>query len=351
MKARFVVLFALVVFLSTFASADFLQTNLVSDGSVAALHTDAQLINPWGIAFSGTSPFWIGDNGTGLSTLYNGVGVKNNAIIVTIPPGGGAGAPTGVAFNGVAANFGGDNFLFATENGTLAGWRGALGATAETLFTKAGGADYTGLAIIGNKAYLANNAGGLDVYDHGTHALVGTFFDPTAPAGYAPFNVELINGKLYVTFSKTSGGVLGEGFIDIFDPTTNTFTRLIQNGGNLADPWGLALAPSTFGQFGGDLLVGNFADGKINAYDAAGLYVGTLKDQNGNDLVNESLWDIAFGNNGAGSNPNTLYLTAGLHNEEHGLFASVQFVPEPTSMMLLGSGMAGVLVRLKRRKS
>lgn len=350
MKARIAALLAFVFLGSSLLLADtagYLQTNLVSDGSVSALHTDSQLINPWGIAESSGSPFWVGDNGSGVSTLYNTAGVKQG-IVVTIPPGGGTGAPTGVVFNGVAANFNGDNFLFATENGQLAGWRGALGTTAEVLGSSAG-ADYTGIAISGNQAYLADNVGNkIDVYTSGQNTPSASYTDSTVPAGYAPFNVQIIGGKVYVTYALTAGGGVGDGFVDVFDPVTHTFTRLISNG-VLADPWGLALAPTTFGQFGGDLLVGNFADGTINAFDAnSGSYLGTLMTPGGTDISNESLWGLQFGNGGNGGDKNTLYFTAGLANEEHGLFGAIAPVPEPTSMVLLGSGLAGVIMRRRR---
>ena len=355
MKARVAALLAFVFLGSSLVLADssgYVQTNLVSDGSVAAKTIDPNLINPWGIAESGSSPFWVGDNHTGVSTLYNTAGVKQG-LTVTIPPGGGKGAPSGLAFNASSGTgaFNSDLFLFATENGTLAGWRGALGAAAETLFTSSTpNADYTGLALIGNQAYLADNVNNrIDVVDGNTAMLTGSFTDPSVPAGYAPFNIQNIGGKLYVTYALTAGGGVGDGFVDIFDPVTHTFTRLI-SGGVLADPWGLALAPSTFGIFANDLLVGNFADGTINAFDPnSGAKLGTLMTPGGLTISNDSLWALQFGNGGNGGDKNTLYFTAGLTNEEHGLFGAITFVPEPTSMVLLGTGLAGVMMRRKRR--
>jgi uncharacterized protein (TIGR03118 family) len=352
MRARLVVLFSAVLLMTSLASADYVQTNLVSDGSVSALHTDPSLINPWGVAFSATSPFWVGDNGTGLSTLYNSTGVKQG-LVVTIPQsGGGTSTPSGVAFNN-SGKFNGDTFIFVTEAGQVAGWRGALGTTAEVLFdNSASGASYTGVVQDGGYLFATDFANGkIDVIPGtGLPALPGNFTDPTLPSGYAPFNIEKIGSNFYVTYAPKGNGITGAGtgIIDVFDANGNFIKRLI-TGGTLDNPWGLALAPSTFGQFGGDLLVGNFGDGTINAFDnSTGGFLGTLADMNGVAFVNESLWALTFGNGGNGGDKNTLYLTAGLANEEHGLFASITAVPEPMSLMLMGSGLAGVLLRRKQ---
>ena len=353
MRARLVVLFSALVLMSSLAYADYVQTNLVSDGSVSALHTDPNLINPWGIAASATSPFWVGDNGTGRSTLYNSTGVPQ-ALVVTIPqPGAGMSSPSGVAFNN-SGKFNNDIFIFVTEAGQIAGWRGALGTTAEVLFdNSAGGASYTGVVQSGGYLFATDFANGkVDVIPGtGLPALPGNFTDPTLPSGYAPFNIEKIGSNFYVTYAPKDNGTIGAGtgFVDVFDANGNFIKRLI-TGGTLDNPWGMALAPSTFGQFGGDLLVGNFGDGRINAFDSStGTFLGTLADMNGVAFVNESLWALTFGNGGNGGDKNTLYLTAGLHDEQGGLLASITAVPEPTSMVLLGSGLAGMPLRRKQR--
>jgi uncharacterized protein (TIGR03118 family) len=339
------------------ARADFFeQANLVTSA------TDPDLINPWGISHSGTSPFWVSDNGTGKSTLYNSVGAKHG-LIVTMPAG--SEPITGQVFNS-SANFNGDRFLFASEAGTIAGWRPALGTTAEQVFAVAG-AVYKGLAITGAQDNLlaANfHSGAVDVFDSTHTAPIGSFFDPTAPAGYAPFNIQNIGGKIYVTYAQQDAtghedvpGV-GHGLVDVFDPVTHTFTRLVTGsaaGGTvdaLNSPWGLALAPSTFGAFGDKLLVGNFGDGKINAFDpTSGAFLGTLTDANGDPLVNPGLWGLIFGNGGSGGDPNKLYFTAGGAEEDIGVFGQISAIPEPASVVLFGLGAALALVHTAAGRS
>ena len=319
--------------------------------------TDPDLVNPWGVSFSATSPFWVSDNGTGKATLYNSVGVKQG-LVVSMPIG--ATAVTGQVFNG-AASFHGDTFIFASENGAIAGWRGALGTTAEILFTPAG-ANYKGLAISTDKSTLfaANFASGaIDVF--GAGGVTGSFVDPTLPAGYKAFNVQNLGGTLYVTFALASGGDdvagAGHGFLGTFDPVSHAFTRLVSQGA-LDSPWGVALAPAGFGSLGGDLLVGNFGDGKINAFDkVTGALVGTLADAASNPLVIDGLWGLAFGNGGNGGSMSSLYVTAGPNEETGGLFAridtlSVAAVPEPAEFALMLGGL-GLLSaqRLRRRRA
>jgi len=316
----------------------FNQTTLLTNAS------DPDLINPWGISFSNTSPFWVSDQATGKSTLYSATGVKQ-ALIVTIP----GGNPTGQVNNGTA-NFNGDLFLFATLGGSITGWRGALGTTAETLFTEPASA-YTGLAISAAKdtLYAANaRSGAVDVFN--TAGLTGSFFDPTIPTGFTPYAVQNLGGTLYVTFSNRLNNSPGAGYVDTFDPVTHTFTRLISNGA-LDQPWGAAIAPAAWGQYAGDLLVGNFGDGKINIFNPTnGALIGTIATQLGTDISNPGLWAIVFGNNGAGSNPNSLYLVAGGAAETTGIFARIDFVPEPASILGVLSGL-GMLVFFRRRRA
>lgn len=320
------------------------ETTLVSSD------TDSDLINPWGISFGAATPFWISDNGVGKATLYNGAGVKQG-LIVSMPAG--SEPITGQVFNGTAS-FNGDLFLFASENGTIAGWRGALGTTAEQLFGVPD-AVYKGLAISNAKdtLYAANFHGGtIDVFDSTHSAPIASYSDPTIPAGFAPFNVQNVGGVFYVTFARqdTAGEDdvpgAGNGFVDVFNPTTHTFSRLISNG-VLNSPWGVTVAPASFGAAGGALLVGNFGDGTINAFGLNGAGLGALADLTGSPLVSDGLWALSFGNNGAGFNPNSLYITAGPDDEMGGLFARVDAVPEPSTAILIGCGLA--LLRFRRR--
>lgn len=344
------VLLALLVLGDLSAAAGAGPVGRYQETTLVTSATDPDLINPWGISFSPASPFWISDNGTGKSTLYNSMGVKQG-LVISMPAGGAA--VTGQVFNGSAA-FKADSFLFASENGTIMGWRGALGTVAETLFTVSG-AVYKGLAISSDKQTLyASNfaAGTLDVFN--SSGLVSSIADPTVPAGYAPFNVQNIGGKIYVTFALSNGhddiAGAGHGFVKVFDPATGTFTSLVAQG-SLDSPWGLALAPLGFGALGGDLLVGNFGDGSINAYDpGSGLFEGTLADINANPLSIDGLWGLSFGNGGNGGSAGSLYLTAGPNGETGGLFARIDAiaVPEPGTLALVLIATTGLVRRRPR---
>jgi uncharacterized protein (TIGR03118 family) len=323
-----------------------------------ANHTDPNLKNPWGVAFSTSSPFWVSDNATGKATLYDGTGVPN-ALVVTIPKfGGGTGVPTGVVSN-ETASFNGDRFIFATEDGTIAGWRGALGTTTEALSLPSNNNVYKGLAsgAVGGHTYLYAadfRNGVIGVFkDAGAPNLTGNFTDPNLPAGFAPFNIQNLGGQMYVAYAKqaTPGGAdedpgPGRGFVSVFDLNGNLIKRLVTQGA-LNAPWGMALTPPGFGLPVGDLLVGNFGDGLINAYDPSGTLVGTIADTGGALIVNSGLWALTFGNGGNGSNPTSLYVTAGLAGETEGLLARID-VPEPTLGLLLVSV---AMLGLTQRKS
>jgi len=341
----------------------FSQHNLVSDIPGLASYTDPALSNPWGVSFSGTSPFWISDNKTGLSTLYNSTGVKLG-LVVSIPPAvgqQGPAAPTGQVFNPVKTNFGGAAFIFATEDGTISSWKGSNGTNAVLQFdNSANGAVYKGIAMAssGSNTYLYatdfhNNA--ITVLDSNFNkvSLGGSFSDPTLPAGYAPFNIQSWGGNLYVTYALQDAAAHddvsgpGHGFVDVFDTNGNLISRLISMG-SLNSPWGLAWAPAGFGKFTGDLLVGNFGDGSINAFDPiTGQWLAQLDDPNGNPIVNLGLWNIGFGNGGNGGRTDYLYFTAGIPGngniEDHGLFGSLSATPEPGTLTLLGSGLASLI--------
>ena len=329
-------------------------TNLVSDGvsGTSAAHHDSNLVNPWGIAFEPSGPVWVANNGTQTSTLYDGSGAPQS-LIVTIPDGKGVDGkgtsanPTGVILYTGSTDFvvsntagsGSAQFIYDGEGGTLAGWSPRTGNAAVTMYDDAaGGAVYKGLALAatsgGNRLFAAdfhNNK--IDVFDarFAKTVAAGGFKDPSLPAGYAPFNLALIGGKFYVAFAQQQAPAnhdnasgAGLGLVDVFDLDGNFMQHLIATGGALNAPWGMALAPSDFGPFSGDLLVGNFGDGRINAYDAAsGAFKGTLSDSNGKAIAYPGLWGIAFGND-AGSQPhNTLFFAAGINGEADGIYGRI----------------------------
>lgn len=339
----------------------FIQQNLVSDIPGLAANTDPNLINPWGISHSSTSPFWVSDNHTGLATLYNGSGIPLS-LVVTVPPSPGdtAGSPTGQVFNSNTSNFKGARFIFATEDGTISSWQPSDGTSAVRNAISTSGAVYKGLALADNGShsylYAADfHNGKVDVFDSNFSpvTLSGTFTDPSLPAGYAPFNIQNIGGKLYVTFAVQDAAAhddvpgAGHGIVDVFNADGSIVKRLI-TGGSLNSPWGLTLAPTGFGSFGSDLLVGNFGDGTINAFDPlTGMPVGQLDDASGNPVTNLGLWALTFGNGSSGGDTHTLYFTAGIPGggqvEDHGLFGSIAPTPEPGMLALFGGGLLSLI--------
>ncbi len=327
------------------------QTNLVSD-LPGAQFTDANLLNPWGLTHSPTSPWWISDNGAGVSTLYNGSGqpqFQPVPLVVTIPPPGGSpegttAAPTGDVFNGTTGFVvkkgtasGPAAFIFATEDGTISGWNRQVDPTHAILevdnSTVGAGAVYKGLALVNNHLYATNfRFGTIDVFDSTftqVHLGADAFSDAAIPDGYAPFGIANIQGDLFVTYAKQDQAKhddvagAGHGFVDIFDPSGHLLKRLVLRR-FLNSPWGLALAPDDFGPFSGALLVGNFGNGLINAFDSSnGRFLGQLHDQQGNLIQNNGLWGLAFGNDHSAGPSNTLFFTAGLNHEADGLFGAI----------------------------
>ena len=313
------------------------QTNLTADQAGVAAHTDAQLANPWGISFIPGQVFWIANNNGGTSTTYDAAGNKGT-ITVGIPVAANnpcnPACPTGTVANTVTTDFGGASFLFDTEDGTITAWSGAANAVTK-VDNSASGAVYKGLALVSNSQgdfLLAANfhSGAVEVYDHNFQPATlsgGTFVDPNLPAGYAPHGVHVINGVVYVTYAAQDSAKhdpmigAGLGLVDLFQ-TDGTFRRRGITGGKLNAPWGVVQASANFGTFSNDLLVGNFGDGVMNAYDSTGNFLGQVVDSNGAVISNPGLWDMLFGAGGTGD-PNTLYFTAGSASQTHGLFASL----------------------------
>ncbi len=324
-------------------------TDLMSDGVVPAAHVDADLVNPWGLVFNPEGPAWMVDNHSGVVTIDKGDGVKL-PLVVTIPsPSGATSAPTGIVFNG-STDFavsegdksGPSRFLFATEDGTIAAWAPDVDPTNAIIRVdkSASGAVFKGLALAGNGSghflYATDfHNGRIDVFDAGFNdaILPGAFTDSRVPAGYAPFGIANIGGDLYVTFAKQDkdkmDDVAGEGFgfVDEFDANGN-LVRRVATRGQLDAPWGIALAPGNFGRFSNDLLVGNFGDGRINAYDlSSGEFRGQLRGSDSKPLVIQGLWGRAFGNGVLDQPTGTLFFTAGPDDESHGIYGRIDPMP------------------------
>ncbi|HZP13774.1 MAG TPA: TIGR03118 family protein [Nevskiaceae bacterium] len=288
-------------------------------------HVDASLKNPWGIAFNPAGFVWVANNHTDTSTLYDGNGNKQS-LEVALPE---EFEPTGIVYNGSGA-FAGAIFIFAGESGAIAAW--STGTTAQTKFTASDGAVYTGLAIAGTQLYAADfHNGKVDVIDTNFAKVASTgFVDPNLPAHYAPFGIQAIGNRIVVAYAERDEGTgdespgAGKGIVDSFNTSGGDLVRVIGTGGALNAPWGIALAPASFGAFSSDLLVGNFGDGKINAFSpTTGALIGTLKDAGGTDIALEGLWGIAFGNGINNQPSNALFFAAGLNDEENGLYGKI----------------------------
>ena len=336
----FFALLALGCFLfSDAASAQYSATTLVANQPAKAPHTDPNLVNAWGLARAGTSPFWVSDNGTGVSTLYDGMG-NQIPLIVSVPAlAGGKGSPTGIVFNGsqdfvVSQNglSGPALFLFATLDGTISGWNPnvALNAAIIAADNSKARAVYTGLGISsgahGNFLYAADTVNSrVDVYD-GSFRLIKSLTDPTIPQGFAAYGIQDLEEQVYVTYASAAGGP--GGFVDVFTEE-GAFVKRFTSGGPLVQPWGLALAPTHFGRFSTAILVGNkTADGTINAFNAkTGAFLGHLSDATGTPIHIDQLWGLEFGGgtslNGAA---NQLFFTSGPDNYLNGRFGVINFV-------------------------
>lgn len=363
MQAIFVSLSAILILCTARpASAQFYaQHNLVSDGAVPADLVDSSLVNAWGLVASTSSPWWVSNNGSATSTLYNGnTGAK--VPLTTIPcqcvivPG----APTGTVFNGGAGfvvTSGGASgparFIFASEDGSISGWNPGVpppptSSQAIVAVPASSDAVYKGLAIastpVGDFIYTTNfRSGTVDVFDSSfhLHSVPGAFTDPRLPKRYAPFGIRNLDNVIYVTYAlqddEKKDDVPGEGhgFVNAFT-TDGSLIRRVASRGTLNSPWGLAIAPADFGKFGNDLLVGNFGDGRIHAYDPNRFrhdgelkHRGTLRNATGRRLEIGGLWALAFGNDASAGPKSTLFFTAGPFEEAHGLFGSLVPAPRP----------------------
>ena len=353
------------------AAQFYAQHNLVSDIPGLADLTDPSLVNAWGLAASTTSPWWVSNNGSSTSTLYNGntgakIALTNLPCGCVIIPG----EPTGVVFNGgtgfvvtdpVSMASGPARFIFASEDGSISGWNPGvppavppppLVSSQAIVAVPPSDAVYKGIAIAsttpgnvtGDRLYVTNfHAGTVDMYDHNfvpVH-IAGAFSDPSIPRGYAPFGIRNIDGVIYVTYALQDADAhddvpgMGHGFVNAFR-TDGTFIRRVASRGTLNSPWGLTVSPDDFGKFSDDLLIGNFGDGRIHAYDPADTrgngefkYRGMLHSAGGPPLEIDGLWALSFGNGATAGPKDTLFFTAGPGGESHGLFGSLVAASPP----------------------
>ena len=329
------------------ATGGFQQANLISDTTGSAAHTDPLLLNPWGLAIQPGQSFWASNNNRGSAKVFDVSGNPAVPSIVSIPVPSGAiapSAPTGVVFNPIVQDFlvrgTPAQFLFATEDGTVSTWATVNGTSPTNALLavddSASGAVYKGLAILTPQCcreYLALTnfrAGFIATYDVSFNLLgtPGSFKDSNLPVGYAPFNIQQIGSNVFVTYAvQDAAGTNpvvgpGNGIVDLFDQQGNFIRRFASNG-SLNAPWGIAQASPNFGRFSNDILIGNFGDGTINAFDpASGNFLGQLQDSSGKVIANPGLWALMFRGDGVGS-PDTLYFTAGSSGENHGLFGTI----------------------------
>jgi uncharacterized protein (TIGR03118 family) len=353
MKLKILIVPVLIALIITTASAQYQRTDLVSNQPGVAPNTDPHLVNGWGLVSLPTSPWWVSDNGTGFSTLYNGAGQQVH-LFVTIPPAPGSpagtlGTPTGIVGNistnptdftitenGVSAR---SIFIFATLDGTISGWNpgigGAMGDSHATLAPNGSnvGAVYTGLAIATNQqgqTFLYAADGGpnrrIDMFD-GTFTLVKSFDDPAIPRGFTPYGIQTINGNIWVTFTalnKAQGG-----FVDVFDTEGNLVKHFAAHG-PLHSPWGIALAPADFGPMSNAILISNnISRGRINAFNPeTGQFLGPLRDANGRVIEVDNIWALQFGHDGGPNGAhNQLFFTAGPDSYANGLFGVITVGP------------------------
>lgn len=343
---------------ATYAGSTFSITNLVSDQPGVATHVDPNLRNAWGVAFNPTGVSWVANNHTGTSTLYDGLG-NPQPLVVNVPGAGGTtGAPTGIVFNG-STNFHLNGttapavFLFTGEDGTISGWNPGLPPPPPSTHAliavdnSAAGAIYKGLAIssptAGDRIYATDfHNGRVDSFGSDfAPELSGAFLDPNLPSGFAPFGIQTLGSSVFVTYAMqdadgeddVSGP--GLGFVDEFD-ANGVLQRRFASQGVLNAPWAIAEAPADFGTLSGALLVGNFGDGRINAFDrATGAFLGALSDGSGNPIRIDGLWGMSFGNGFQNQPTNTLFFAAGPDDESHGLYGRVDLVPEPMTLALM----------------
>ena len=361
-------------------AAGYAQTNLVSDLPGLATLTDPNLQNPWGVSFApGASPFWTSNNDTNTATLYSVTGGTNVSKVNINPPSGFVGIPTtgsgeqdptGQVANtssgfgvGHGGNGGSAHFIFAEQNGTISAWD--TGPNAFTQVTTAG-ASYTGLAInpTDTRLFAANNAGtgSIDVFDSSfapvTNLPAGAFATPSAISSLnlISYDVRDIAGNVYVTYGLAGDAgnqaVAGQGAVAVFSENGSLKQTIV--GGELASPWGVALAPTGFGQFGGDLLVGNqsHADSEINAFNpVTGAFEGTIAINPGSGNAPGGLWDLTFGGGGPDGSPNVLFFADGINGETDGLFGSLTAVPEPSTWALMLIGFGGLALFAARRRA